>query len=73
MEEMASNERKPKGLSALFGLQRSGVPLDGSEANGLLHRWAMECMMGWINIPGDGSDVKDFVHVQDLVTIIGAF
>ena len=28
--------------------------------------------MGWVNIPGDGSDVKDFVHVQDLVAIIGA-
>ena len=26
--------------------------------------------MGWINVPGDGSQVKDMVHVQDLVRVV---
>jgi nucleoside-diphosphate-sugar epimerase len=29
-------------------------------------------MMGWVNVPGSGSEIKDFVHVQDLVSVIGA-
>ena len=49
-----------------------GVPLDGPPGNGLLHKWAEECQIGWINIPGDGSDIKDFVHVQDLVRVVDA-
>ncbi len=73
MEEMAlERAQAERPVSIIRASNVQGVLLDGSEANGLLHRWAMECMMGWINIPGDGSDVKDFVHVQDLVTIIGA-
>ena len=73
MEEMAlERAQAERPVSIIRASNVQGVLLDGSEANGLLHQWAMECMMGWINIPGDGSDVKDFVHVQDLVTIIGA-
>ncbi|MED5159433.1 MAG: NAD(P)-dependent oxidoreductase [Candidatus Thermoplasmatota archaeon] len=49
-----------------------GVPLGGPPGNGLLHKWAEECQIGWINIPGDGSDIKDFVHVQDLVRVVDA-
>ncbi len=49
-----------------------GVPLDGPPGNGLLHKWAEECQIGWINIPGDGSNIKDFVHVQDLVRVVDA-
>ena len=28
--------------------------------------------MGWINVPGDGTQVKDMVHVQDLVRVVDA-
>lgn len=28
--------------------------------------------MGWVNVPGDGTGVKDFVHVQDLAAVVGA-
>jgi len=28
--------------------------------------------MGWINVPGDGSQVKDMVHVEDLVRVVEA-
>ena len=49
-----------------------GVPLEGPPGNGLLHKWAAECQIGWINIPGDGSNIKDFVHVQDLVRVVEA-
>ena len=73
MEEMAlERAQAERPVSIIRASNVQGVLLDGSEGNGLLHRWAMECMMGWVNIPGDGSDVKDFVHVQDLVTVIGA-
>ena len=73
MEEMAlERAQAERPVSIIRSSNVQGVLLNGSEGNGLLHRWAMECMMGWINIPGDGSDVKDFVHVQDLVAIIGA-
>ena len=73
MEEMAlERAQAERPVSIIRASNVQGVLLDGSEANGFLHQWALECMMGWINIPGDGSDVKDFVHVQDLVTIIGA-
>ena len=48
-----------------------GVPLSGPTGNGILHRWANECQMGWINVPGDGSNPKDFIHVEDLVQVIG--
>jgi len=73
MEEMAlERAQAERPVSIIRASNVQGVLLDGSEGNGLLHRWAMECMMGWVNIPGDGSDVKDFVHVQDLVSVIGA-
>ena len=49
-----------------------GVPLGGPPGNGLLHKWAEECQIGWINIPGDGSTLKDFGHVQDLVRVVEA-
>ena len=64
MEEMAlERAQAERPVSIIRASNVQGVLLDGSEANGLLHHWAMECMMGWINIPGDGSVVKDFVHV----------
>ena len=72
MEENAldrANSEKPVSIIRASNVQ--GVPLSGPPGNGLLHRWANECQMGWINVPGDGSNPKDFIHVQDLVQVIG--
>ena len=67
--ERAETER-PVSIIRTSNVQ--GVPLNGPPGNGLLHRWAEECQIGWINIPGDGSDVKDFIHVQDLARVVEA-
>jgi len=67
--ERAEAERP---VSIIRASNVQGVPLDGPPGNGLLHKWAEECQIGWINIPGDGSNIKDFVHVQDLVRVVDA-
>ena len=73
MEETAlERAQAERPVSIIRASNVQGVLLDGSEANGLLHRWSMESMMGWVNVPGDGNGIKDFVHVQDLVAVIGA-
>ena len=72
MEENAldrANSEKPVSIIRASNVQ--GVPLSGPPGNGLLHRWANECQMGWINVPGNGSNPKDFIHVEDLVQVIG--
>ncbi len=73
MEEMAlERAQAERPVSIIRASNVQGVLIDGSEANGLLHKWAQECMMGWVNVPGDGNGVKDFVHVQDLVAVVAA-
>ena len=67
--ERAEAERP---VSIIRASNVQGVPLDGPPGNGLLHKWAEECQIGWINIPGDGSNIKDFVQVQDLVRVVDA-
>jgi nucleoside-diphosphate-sugar epimerase len=72
MEENAldrAQTERPVSVIRVSNVQ--GVPLSGPPGNGLLHRWANECQMGWINVPGDGSNPKDFIHVEDLVQVIG--
>jgi len=72
MEENAldrAHSEKPVSIIRASNVQ--GVPLSGPPGNGLLHRWANECQMGWINVPGDGSNPKDFIHIEDLVQVIG--
>ena len=72
MEENAldrAHSEKPVSIIRASNVQ--GVPLSGPPGNGLLHRWANECQMGWINVPGNGSNPKDFIHVEDLVQVIG--
>ena len=66
--ERAESERP---VSVIRASNVQGVPISGPPGNGILHRWAFESQMGWINVPGDGSQVKDMVHVQDLVRIVG--
>ncbi len=65
--ERAEAERP---VSVIRASNVQGVPLSGPPGNGILHKWAFESQMGWINVPGDGSNVKDMVHVQDLVRIV---
>ena len=73
MEEMAlERAQAERPVSIIRASNVQGVPLEGPPGNGLLHTWASECMMGWVNVPGSGSEIKDFVHVQDLVSVIGA-
>ena len=72
MEENALDRaHSEKPVSVIRASNVQGVPLSGPPGNGLLHRWANECQMGWINVPGDGSNPKDFIHVEDLVQVIG--
>ena len=65
--ERAESERP---VSVIRASNVQGVPISGPPGNGILHRWAFESQMGWINVPGDGSQVKDIVHVQDLVRVV---
>ena len=67
--ERAESERP---VSVIRASNVQGLPISGPPGNGILHRWAFESQMGWINVPGDGSQVKDMVHVQDLVRIVDA-
>ncbi|MDE0953765.1 MAG: NAD(P)-dependent oxidoreductase [Candidatus Poseidoniales archaeon] len=72
MEENALDRaQSERPVSVIRASNVQGVPLSGPPGNGLLHRWANECQMGWINVPGDGSNPKDFIHVEDLVQVIG--
>ena len=57
-------------VSVIRASNVQGVPLEGPPGNGILHRWANESQIGWINVPGSGEDVKDLVHVQDLVQTV---
>ena len=65
--ERAESERP---VSVIRASNVQGVPISGPPGNGILHRWSLECQMGWINVPGDGSQVKDMVHVEDLVRVV---
>ena len=67
--ERAEAERP---VSVIRASNVQGIPLSGPPGNGILHKWAEESQMGWINIPGDGSNVKDLVHVEDLVKVVGS-
>ena len=67
--ERAESDRP---VSVIRASNVQGIPLSGPPGNGILHKWSFECQMGWINVPGDGSQVKDMVHVQDLVRVVDA-
>ena len=72
MEENALDRaHSEKPVSVIRASNVQGVPLTGPPGNGILHRWARECQIGWINVPGDGSNPKDFIHIEDLIQVIG--
>lgn len=70
--EESALERAESGrpVSVIRASNVQGVPLEGPPGNGILHRWANESQIGWINVPGSGEDVKDLVHVEDLVRTV---
>lgn len=47
-----------------------GVVKGDGSGHGLLHDWARDSIFGWVSVPGDGREVKDFLHVSDLVGVI---
>ena len=57
-------------VSVIRASNVQGIPLSGPPGNGILHRWASESQIGWINVPGSGDDIKDLVHIEDLVRVI---
>ncbi|MEC8874817.1 MAG: NAD(P)-dependent oxidoreductase [Candidatus Thermoplasmatota archaeon] len=71
MEENALERAETdRPVSVIRASNVQGIPLSGSPGNGILHRWAEESQIGWINVPGDGTQVKDLVHVEDLVRVV---
>lgn len=47
-----------------------GVPFKAPEGHGILHQFARESIFGWISVPGDGGQIKDFVHVSDVIEVV---
>ena len=47
-----------------------GVRLDSDEGNGILHQFAQDSIFGWVSVPGDGTQMKDFVHISDIIEIV---
>jgi len=47
-----------------------GVPIGSTEGHGIMHQFARESIFGWISVPGDGTHVKDFIHVSDVVQVV---
>lgn len=47
-----------------------GVRLDSEEGNGILHQFARDAIFGWVSVPGDGAQTKDFVHISDIIEIV---
>jgi len=71
MEENALERAETdRPVSVIRASNVQGIPLSGPPGNGILHRWVEESQMGWINVPGDGTQVKDFVHIEDLVRVV---
>ncbi|MDP6324631.1 MAG: NAD(P)-dependent oxidoreductase [Candidatus Thalassarchaeaceae archaeon] len=47
-----------------------GVRLDSNEGNGILHQFAQDSIFGWLSVPGDGTQAKDFVHISDVIEVV---
>jgi nucleoside-diphosphate-sugar epimerase len=62
-----ANEQAPVSILRTSNVQ--GVPPGADEGHGILHRWASEAAFGWISVPGDGTQVKDVVHIDDIVRV----
>ena len=47
-----------------------GIHLESNIGNGILHQFAQDSIFGWLSVPGDGSQVKDFIHIMDVIEIV---
>lgn len=47
-----------------------GLDPNGGEGHGVVHHMCRESMFGFFNVPGTGQEVKDMIHVTDLVKMI---
>jgi len=47
-----------------------GVRLESDEGNGILHQFASDSVFGWLSVPGDGTQMKDFIHISDVLEIV---
>ncbi len=47
-----------------------GIPMNSADGNGILHQFARDSIFGWLSVPGDGTQVKDFIHISDVIDVI---
>ncbi|MBT6644213.1 MAG: NAD(P)-dependent oxidoreductase [Euryarchaeota archaeon] len=47
-----------------------GTPPGGGQGRGFLHEFARQAMTGWIAVQGSGEDIKDLIHISDLISVI---
>ena len=47
-----------------------GVRPNSNSGNGILHQFAQDSIFGWLSVPGDGTQVKDFVHIMDVIEVV---
>ncbi len=47
-----------------------GIPPEGGEGHGIVHRLCHEAAFGFFDVPGTGDQVKDMIHVSDLTHMI---
>ncbi len=47
-----------------------GLPLEEGEGHGIIHRFCHEANFGFFVVPGDGTQVKDIIHVSDLANVV---
>lgn len=59
-------------VSILRTANVQGIPPDGQEGHGIVHRFCREACYGFFNVPGNGEEVKDMIHVTDLANVVGA-
>ena len=49
-----------------------GVPPNGQEGHGIVHKFCREACYGFFNVPGTGEEVKDMIHVTELANVVAA-
>jgi nucleoside-diphosphate-sugar epimerase len=71
VEESALEHAEPERPVSIIRASNVQGPLkSGGDGHGLLHAFARDSIFGWVSVPGNGGQVKDFLHVRDLVESI---
>ncbi len=71
-EHALEHAQADRPVSIIRASNVQGVVKGDDIGHGLLHDWARDAVFGWVSVPGDGRQVKDLVHVRDLVGVIMA-